>query len=114
VADPFDGAEWFDVGPLDEFVPERPVARLVGGVPLVLLRRPDESVVAFLDACPHRGVPLSETGRVLEDTLVCSVHFWRFSLPEGRQTHLPDVCLQRWPVRISAAGRVEVSAPPPG
>jgi phenylpropionate dioxygenase-like ring-hydroxylating dioxygenase large terminal subunit len=104
---------WVDVGALEGLGADTPTARSAGGVPLVVVRRQDDSVVAYLDACPHRGVPLSETGRVLEDTLVCSVHFWRFTLPEGRQTHLPDICLQRWATRITPAGRVEVRAPSP-
>jgi nitrite reductase/ring-hydroxylating ferredoxin subunit len=34
---------------------------------------------AFVDACPHRKVPLSE-GRVEDDgSLMCSYHAWRFS-----------------------------------
>ncbi len=111
MSDPTEDVTWFDLGALDALPLDQPTARMAGTVPLVVLRRGPDALLAFLDACPHRGVPLSETGRVLEDTLVCSVHFWRFTLPEGRQTHLPDICLQRWPTRVTPDGRVEVRAP---
>jgi len=113
VAEPSSASPWLEVGALGDFAADTPTARTAAGLRLVVVRREDDSVFVCLDACPHRGVPLSETGRVLEDTLVCSVHFWRFTLPEGRHTHLPEICLQRWAARVTPAGRVEVRPPSP-
>jgi nitrite reductase/ring-hydroxylating ferredoxin subunit len=53
---------------------------------------------AFIDACPHRKVPLSE-GRVEDDgSLLCSYHAWRFD-GQGALVNIPqletDVDLER-------------------
>lgn len=91
---------WHRLGPTDAFPEGELVARTVEGVPLAVLRSGD-TFHAFLDQCPHRGAPLTESGRVLDGKVVCMVHFWAFALPEGRQTHLPDVCLRRYAVRVT-------------
>lgn len=45
---------------------------------------------AFVDACPHRKVPLSE-GRIEDDgSLLCSYHAWRFN-SEGNTIHIPQI-----------------------
>jgi nitrite reductase/ring-hydroxylating ferredoxin subunit len=45
---------------------------------------------AFIDACPHRKVPLSE-GRVEDDgSLLCSYHAWRFD-GEGALVNIPQL-----------------------
>jgi phenylpropionate dioxygenase-like ring-hydroxylating dioxygenase large terminal subunit len=45
---------------------------------------------AFVDACPHRKVPLSE-GRVEDDgSLLCSYHAWRFD-GQGALVSIPQV-----------------------
>jgi nitrite reductase/ring-hydroxylating ferredoxin subunit len=45
---------------------------------------------AFIDACPHRKVPLSE-GRVEDDgSLLCSYHAWRFD-GQGALVNIPQL-----------------------
>jgi phenylpropionate dioxygenase-like ring-hydroxylating dioxygenase large terminal subunit len=54
-----------------------PLARKLQGTPLVLFRAEDGKPAALVDRCPHRNVPLS-MGRVVEGTLQCAYHGWRF------------------------------------
>lgn len=78
-------------------------------VPLVLVRVGDE-IRAFDGHCPHRAGPLATLGAVdLEtETLTCTWHCWVFRLSDGGHTHIDGVGLRRYPVRIGAAGVVEV------
>ena len=55
----------------------RPLQRRLFGEPIVLFRAGDRGIGAFVDRCPHRGVPLSE-GRVVGDRLQCAYHGWQF------------------------------------
>lgn len=59
------------------------------GEPLIVLRRPDGVVVAFHDACPHRGAPMSLGDRE-GDELVCPFHGWRFGF-DGAATCIPSI-----------------------
>jgi phenylpropionate dioxygenase-like ring-hydroxylating dioxygenase large terminal subunit len=65
----------------------QPVAVTLLGEPLVVVRRPNGEVAAFVDECPHRGAPLS-LGRLDADELVCAFHGWRFG-PDGEATCIP-------------------------
>lgn len=47
------------------------------GEPVLVCRRPDGSVFALRNLCPHRGVPL-HFGRFDGDTVTCAYHGWRF------------------------------------
>ena len=104
-------ATWHPLGAVAAFPEGEIVARTAEGVHLAVVRSGD-AFHAFLDQCPHRGAPLTESGRVLDGKVVCMVHFWAFALPEGRQTHLPDVCLRRYAVRVTD-DVLEVESPSP-
>ncbi|MDC0748852.1 aromatic ring-hydroxylating dioxygenase subunit alpha [Polyangium mundeleinium] len=67
---------WFVVATSNE-LGDRPIARTLLGVPLVLFRDGEGKPGALLDRCPHRNVPLS-IGEVVEGQLQCSYHGWRF------------------------------------
>lgn len=57
---------------------DRPIRRVLLGVPLVLFRGRDGAPGALLDRCPHRNVRLS-MGRVLPSGLLeCCYHGWQF------------------------------------
>jgi phenylpropionate dioxygenase-like ring-hydroxylating dioxygenase large terminal subunit len=56
---------------------ERPIARTLFGMPLVLFRDDKGTPGALLDRCPHRNVPLSE-GSVEGGRLQCAYHGWQF------------------------------------
>ena len=42
----------------------------------------DGAAHAFANACPHEGNPLHE-GEILDDTLTCAYHGWKFDLGTG-------------------------------
>src|ERR671913_501589 len=47
------------------------------GEPVLLGRTHSGEVFALRDICPHRAAPLS-AGRLVEDTVECPYHGWRF------------------------------------
>ena len=78
----------------------------------VVLWHNGEKWSVFEDACPHRGVPLSE-GRVESNgELLCSYHAWTFngegectSIPqtltkEKEKTLLPKACVKSYPTQV--------------
>ncbi|MEY3014590.1 MAG: hypothetical protein RIT45_3325 [Pseudomonadota bacterium] len=67
----------------------KPLRRTLYGWPLVLFRAEGGLPVTLLDRCPHRNVPLSD-GRVVEGTLECPYHGWRFGA-QGRCTTVPGL-----------------------
>jgi phenylpropionate dioxygenase-like ring-hydroxylating dioxygenase large terminal subunit len=69
---------------------EKPLARDVVGVPLVLFRGRDGQAAALLDRCPHRNVPLSLGRVVAGGRLECAYHGWQFE-GDGRCTHVPGL-----------------------
>lgn len=78
------------------------------GVDLILVRLGDE-VMAYLDACPHEGHPLS-LGDLHGDVIVCAKHLWEFDARSGAHvTRIPlsRNDLKKAPVRV-AGGKVEV------
>ncbi|MBV9331489.1 MAG: aromatic ring-hydroxylating dioxygenase subunit alpha [Alphaproteobacteria bacterium] len=62
---------------------------LVLGEPIVLGRSREGTIFALRDICPHRGVPLS-AGRMLDGTVQCSYHGWRFD-PDGVCSAIPSL-----------------------
>ena len=69
---------------------DKPLARDVLGVPLVLFRDGAGNAAALLDRCPHRNVPLS-LGRVVRGgRLECAYHGWQFE-GSGRCAHIPGL-----------------------
>lgn len=80
---------------------DKPLARTVLGVPLVLFRDKAAGVAgALLDRCPHRNVPLS-LGRVVEGELQCAYHGWRFGT-DGSCRHVPGLVGDQTGARTSA------------
>ncbi|BAY42778.1 Rieske [2Fe-2S] domain-containing protein [Scytonema sp. HK-05] len=69
---------------------DKPVARTVLGIPLVLFRGADGKASAFLDRCPHRNMPLSQ-GRIVDGYLECSYHGWQFD-GSGACQAVPGLC----------------------
>jgi len=67
----------------------RPLARQIAGKPIVLFRGADGAVTALEDRCPHRNYPLSD-GRVVEGTIQCPYHGWRFD-GSGACVALPGI-----------------------
>jgi phenylpropionate dioxygenase-like ring-hydroxylating dioxygenase large terminal subunit len=65
----------------------RPMQRTLLGLPIVLYRTP-AGPRAFVDRCPHRGVPLSAGRCDSRGNLECQYHGWRFD-SEGRLLEVP-------------------------
>ncbi len=89
--------------------PGAPAIADVAGVPVAVHRTADGRLVAFRNACPHRGGPVGE-GVVLGDVVICPWHGWRFRLADGANVANPLARL----VAIEAReedGRVLVRVP---
>src|SRR6478609_12222467 len=69
---------------------DRPLARVVLGVPLVLFRGQAGKAAALLDRCPHRNVPLSLGRVVTGGRLECAYHGWQFE-NGGRCAKIPGL-----------------------
>jgi len=54
---------------------------------------------AIDDQCPHQGAPLCD-GLVLDKTIACTWHGWRFSLEDGRWLDSPGIRIGTYPVRV--------------
>jgi phenylpropionate dioxygenase-like ring-hydroxylating dioxygenase large terminal subunit len=80
--------QWFVVATSAE-LKEKPIARTLQGIPLVLFRDGEGQAASLLDRCPHRNVPLS-AGEVAQGQLQCSYHGWRFD-KVGACRHIPSL-----------------------
>tara|TARA_R110001599_G_C12094355_1_gene646387 strand:- start:330 stop:683 length:354 start_codon:yes stop_codon:yes gene_type:complete len=81
----------------------------VGDHKLILLRA-DGECVAYRDACPHEGYPLSIHGERQDFVLVCNKHLWEFDAATGEHVSRlprPQCNLRRYAVR-AVNGMVEV------
>jgi phenylpropionate dioxygenase-like ring-hydroxylating dioxygenase large terminal subunit len=72
---------WY-VATWDGEVANAPISRKICGEPIVLYRKPDSSVAALPDACPHRFLPLSMGVREGE-SIRCKCHGLVVT-PEGK------------------------------
>ncbi|ETX08903.1 MAG: hypothetical protein ETSY2_02635 [Candidatus Entotheonella gemina] len=71
----------------------RPQAAQVLDQALVIFRDAAGQPHALLDRCCHRGVELS-LGEVVENTLTCRYHGWRFD-GDGHCVHIPSLTAER-------------------
>ena len=109
-------AAWERVCRVEEVAPDTPVGRVVGSSGqdrdrVCVVATADGEHVALLDRCPHRDIALSG-GVVRDRTLICPGHFWRFELPSGARTDLPDRGATVYPTRV-VDGWVEALLPAP-
>jgi nitrite reductase/ring-hydroxylating ferredoxin subunit/uncharacterized membrane protein len=105
---------WHDVCSLDELGEGRLERRMLGEVPLVLLRRGDR-VDALAGLCSHLSGPLDE-GSLVGDApcVVCPWHGSTFSLRTGEVVHGPATSPQpRFETRV-LAGKVQACLPHAG
>jgi phenylpropionate dioxygenase-like ring-hydroxylating dioxygenase large terminal subunit len=95
--------QWY-VASWDHEIERTPLGRKICGLPVVLYRRLDGSVVALHDACPHRLFPLS-LGIKEGDNIRCRYHGLLID-SEGRALEMPikgervhkSICTRSYPV----------------
>jgi len=81
---------WYMALPARELARGRMVHKRLAGQPIVFGRdAATGTVFALRDLCPHRGVPLSK-GRMVEGTIECPYHGWRFAA-DGRCVAIPSL-----------------------
>lgn len=97
---------WYVVARSSELVAEAILPVTLWEQPIALFRDGTGAVHALEDRCPHRHVKLSH-GRLVQDTIECAYHGWRFN-SSGLCTHVPylqdhqavpNCRLRRYPVR---------------
>ena len=89
-----------------------PLRRSILGDPIVLYRTGSGSAVALFDRCPHRGMRLSNGGKVIGDAIQCNYHGMQFG-PDGHCVRVPsgggvpacDSCHRRRRLARTPAGR---------
>jgi len=69
---------WYRAAQCKDIGPGGLSRRILLGEPVLIGRTRSGTAFALRDICPHRGVPLS-AGRMLDDTVECAYHGWRFS-----------------------------------
>jgi nitrite reductase/ring-hydroxylating ferredoxin subunit len=105
-------AGWHPVGGPEEFPPGQVVRRLVGEVPVLLMRDSDGAgeVYALADRCAHLSGPLSE-GEISDGCVTCPWHGSTFRLADGTCVAGPATAPQpSFEVRLND-GLVEVRLP---
>jgi phenylpropionate dioxygenase-like ring-hydroxylating dioxygenase large terminal subunit len=80
---------WWPLAMSTELGRDRPLARRLRGMPLVLFRDAQGAAKALHDRCPHRHAPLS-AGRVRDGEICCPYHGWRFDA-DGHCTMVPGL-----------------------
>ena len=68
----------------------------------------DGEVRCLDDACPHQGASLGD-GVLAGGDVTCPWHAWHFDPKTGENTDGLDACVAVHPVRVNAAGVVEVA-----
>lgn len=84
---PFLRNTWYVFGYADDITPEHFGHRTIVDQPVLVYRRPDGTLAALRDVCPHRFVPL-HMGRQIGDAIQCGYHGLRFG-PDGACVGMP-------------------------
>ena len=112
IAVPVPDSTWIDVCGLDDLVPGRGVAALVGGEQIAVFLLADGSVVAVDNLDPFSGANVLARGIVGSSgdvvTLASPIYKQRFDLRTGRCLDDDDVCIATFGVRVHDA-RIEIA-----
>lgn len=71
---------------------------MVAGRTIALFRCGGQ-VFAMDDRCPHAGASLAP-GRIVDGTVICPWHAWRFRLCDGAWADHPKIKVQTYPVQV--------------
>ncbi|CUU57174.1 Phenylpropionate dioxygenase, large terminal subunit [Parafrankia irregularis] len=80
---------WFVVARADEIEPGRTKTLFYFGKDLVLFRGTDGTPYLFDAYCPHLGAHLGVGGKVVDGSLQCPFHGWRFDGASGACVEVP-------------------------
>ncbi|WP_346776664.1 Rieske (2Fe-2S) protein [Streptomyces sp. HNM0574] len=84
---------WYGMGPLDEYPAGEPVRRMLGEVPLLVVRMTEDEAYVLGDRCSHDSGPLSE-GEVRDGCVECPWDGSLFRLSDGWNVHGPATAPQ--------------------
>lgn len=90
---------WYPVAKLLDVRPGDVIA-VSAGETAIALGRDGERLFAVQRACLHQGGDLTN-GIVARGHLVCPQHGWRFSTTTGCLDTASNICLVRYPVRVT-------------
>ena len=93
---------WVDVGAVTD-IPRRGARRVPSPRgDIAIFRTGDGEVFALMDACPHKGGPLSQ-GIVHGHSVTCPLHNWVISLESGEAQGADHGCAHKIPLRIEGS-----------
>lgn len=90
--------QWFQAIPAEDLWEGELRSIQLGTTPILLLRL-HGTIVAYLDRCPHLGVPLSD-GNLQGDILTCCAHHWQFNVHNGEGINPIGKHLTSLPIKI--------------
>lgn len=102
---------WHPLGSVTDLKPGKPERRMLGEVPLLVVRDEDGTVHVLADRCSHLSGPLSEGG-VDDGCVTCPWHGSAFRLSDGTAVHGPATAPQpRFDTRTEPDGSLAVRLP---
>jgi phenylpropionate dioxygenase-like ring-hydroxylating dioxygenase large terminal subunit len=66
------------------------ITREILGKPLIIVRRNDGGVAAYLNMCRHRGGPVATARSGTTPVFVCKYHGWAYDRESGALQHVPQ------------------------
>jgi nitrite reductase/ring-hydroxylating ferredoxin subunit len=85
----------------------------IAGSTKIILMNYDGSILAYRDACPHEGFPLSKHAEIIDEVIVCNKHLWEFECWSGEyigRIKRPNCNLYSYETRDNS-GVIEVLIP---
>lgn len=102
---------WHAVGSAAEFSEGRAARRMLGAVPLLVVREPDGGFHVLVDRCSHMAGPLS-AGNVADGCVECPWHGSVFRLADGQNVGGPATAPQPvFETRLTGQDVLEVRLP---
>ncbi|MEV7617752.1 Rieske (2Fe-2S) protein [Streptomyces sp. NPDC089799] len=105
---------WHTVGAVGEFAPGEGVRRMVGEVPVLVVRESEDVFHVLADRCSHSSGPLSQ-GEVVDGCVTCPWHGSVFRLSDGWNVGGPATAPQpAFDTRTDGDGNLQVRLPDAG
>ncbi|MEU5472541.1 Rieske 2Fe-2S domain-containing protein [Streptomyces lydicus] len=106
--------DWLPLGSMAEFPAGEAVRRMLGEVPVLVVRETGGLIHVLADRCSHLSGPLSE-GTVADGCVECPWHGSVFRLADGKNVRGPATAPQpAFEVRVDSTGTVHVRLPGAG